>query len=370
MVPTVVAVAGVLVLASCGRSDDASTAAASPEPAPKPTPTATPSPEPARTPTPPLGVVVEMPPAEATATPAPLPEQAEGMAIPSPEGGPSPEWQRAVDLFYRANALQFRGRLEEAVDAYQGSIVSYPTAEAYTFLGWTYSWMGRYDLAIAEAQKAIEIDPDFGNPYNDIGAYLTEMGQLDEAIPWLEKAMTAKRYENPHFPHMNLGKIWVRKGMWDEAMASFEAALRLAPEISLPPLPTLVPRLPAPPRQTGEPSTEALEAVTDAMVRYIRAWNAYDYVALLEMSAPPSPESLADTLFHLADARMERSKIQVMDMQVIYLSDRIGIMKALVEIRLNTLPVSYLLTQDEGTWRVVGRTVVGLVDPEGDVPLN
>ena len=32
------------------------------------------------------------------------------------------------------------------------------------------------------------MDPDFGNPYNDIGAYLIEMGRLDEAIPWLEKA--------------------------------------------------------------------------------------------------------------------------------------------------------------------------------------
>ena len=64
--------------------------------------------------------------------------------------------------------------------------------------------MGDYDSAIAECQKAIEIDPDFGNPYNDIGAYLIQQGELDEAIPYLEQAMEAKRYSTPHFPHYSI----------------------------------------------------------------------------------------------------------------------------------------------------------------------
>ena len=55
--------------------------------------------------------------------------------------------------------------------------------------------------------------PEFGNPYNDIGAYLIEKGQLDEAIGWLEKAKTAERYEPRHFPFMNLGRIYAAKGM-------------------------------------------------------------------------------------------------------------------------------------------------------------
>ncbi|NIO09761.1 MAG: tetratricopeptide repeat protein, partial [Deltaproteobacteria bacterium] len=47
---------------------------------------------------------------------------------------------------------------------------AFPTAEAYTFLGWTYSFMGQLNEAIEECQRAITLDPDFGNPYNDIGA--------------------------------------------------------------------------------------------------------------------------------------------------------------------------------------------------------
>jgi hypothetical protein len=45
----------------------------------------------------------------------------------------------------------------------QQSIACQPTAEAHTFLGWTYSFMGRLDDAIAECH-ATETDPTFGNP--------------------------------------------------------------------------------------------------------------------------------------------------------------------------------------------------------------
>ena len=141
--------------------------------------------------------------------------------MPTPEGGPTEQWHSAVDLFHRALALQYQGRLAQAVETYQRSIATYPTAEAHNFLGWNYSWMGENDLAISEAKKAIALDPDYGNPYNDIGVVLIGMGQLDAAIPWLNKAIAAKRYEPRHFPHLNLGKIWVRKGMWDAALAAF-----------------------------------------------------------------------------------------------------------------------------------------------------
>lgn len=103
--------------------------------------------------------------------------------IPTPEGGATEEWQRAVDLVHQAVALQFQGRLLQGIETYQQSIATYPTAEAYTYLGWTYSWMGENDLAISEAEKAINLDPDYGNPYNDIGSYLLKMGRLDEATP-------------------------------------------------------------------------------------------------------------------------------------------------------------------------------------------
>ena len=85
--------------------------------------------------------------------------------------------ERAQELFQQAYQHQAEGELDRAVALYRESIAVFPTAEAYTFLGWTYSFMDRYDEAIAECLHAIEVDPDFGNPYNDIGSYLIQKGQ-------------------------------------------------------------------------------------------------------------------------------------------------------------------------------------------------
>ncbi len=125
------------------------------------------------------------------------------------------------------------GKLDEAVRLYRESIASRPTAEAHTFLGWTYSFQGKYEDAIAECQKAIAVDPEFGNPYNDIGAYLIGLGRLDEAIPWLERATRARRYEAHHYPHFNLGRVYLSKGMLKKALEEFQQALAIEPKYTL-----------------------------------------------------------------------------------------------------------------------------------------
>jgi Tfp pilus assembly protein PilF len=89
------------------------------------------------------------------------------------------------------------------------------------------------DQAIAECRTAIDIDPEFGNPYNDIGAYLIELRRFDDAIPWLERAIEAKRYEPRHFPHYNLGRAYLGKEMYARAARCFEEALEVEPRYRL-----------------------------------------------------------------------------------------------------------------------------------------
>ena len=135
--------------------------------------------------------------------------------------------RRAYQLFVAAYRLHMAGDVDGAIARYQESIGNRPTAEAHTFLGWALSVMNRLDDAIAECKKAIAVDPDFGNPYNDIGSYLLKQGQLDEAIPWLDQAVHATRYEPRHYPHCNLGRIYWAKGLLNRAIAEFERALEL-----------------------------------------------------------------------------------------------------------------------------------------------
>ena len=135
----------------------------------------------------------------------------------------------AQELFQQAYELQMAKQYEQAISLYKQSIEVYPTAEAHTFLGWTYSFQERLDEAIEECHRAIEVDPDFGNPYNDIGVYLMQKGGFDEALPWLEKAKQATRYEPRHFPYLNSGRIYMARGEWFKALKEFEQAVKIMP---------------------------------------------------------------------------------------------------------------------------------------------
>lgn len=140
---------------------------------------------------------------------------------------------QARELFQRAYQAQMAGELDRAVELYKHSIEICPTAEAHTFLGWTYSFQGETHAAIDECKRAIEVDPTFGNPYNDIGAYLIDLGRFDEAISWLEQAIRAPRYEPRQFPHFNLGRVYLAKGNFLRARQCFQEALRIEPDYLL-----------------------------------------------------------------------------------------------------------------------------------------
>jgi len=135
----------------------------------------------------------------------------------------------ALLLWQQGYALHLIGRYELATKYFRKSIEVYPTAEAHTFLGWSLSYLGQIEEAIDECKTAIDLDPDYGNPYNDIGVYLIDLGRIDEAIPWLEKATLAKRYCCYEFPHFNLGRVHLMKGRLLEARRSFERALDYEP---------------------------------------------------------------------------------------------------------------------------------------------
>ncbi len=137
--------------------------------------------------------------------------------------------ERARQLWELGTQRLTRGETEAALELFEQSIAAYPTAEGHTFRGWALSYLGRYDEAIEECKTAIRVEPEFGNPYNDIGVYLMQQGKLDEAIPWLEQAKLAPRYEPRHYPFSNLGTIYERKGRLSKALAEYKAALTIEP---------------------------------------------------------------------------------------------------------------------------------------------
>ena len=140
---------------------------------------------------------------------------------------------KAKIYFEKAYRLQQNGKIEEAVQLYKLSIEFNPTPEAHTFLGWAYSHEGDYAKAIIECKLAIELDPGYGNPYNDIGAYLIYQGAYDEAEEWLRKAIAAPRYQSRQYAHFNLGWVLERRGCWIEAIEEYSKAMKVDPKYSL-----------------------------------------------------------------------------------------------------------------------------------------
>lgn len=135
----------------------------------------------------------------------------------------------ARDYFEKGYLLQKSGHLDRAAHFYRRSIEFQPTAQAFTFLGWVYSQKGLLREAIEQCKAAIEIDPDYGNPYNDIGAYLLQMNNYFDAEEWFLKALQASKYENYCYPYMNLGKIYEFRGLWEKAGEMFNRALKENP---------------------------------------------------------------------------------------------------------------------------------------------
>jgi tetratricopeptide (TPR) repeat protein len=138
----------------------------------------------------------------------------------------------AIELFRRAFEAQQMEDYAEAIELYQRSIAAYPTAEAHTFLGWVYSFQGRYDDAIDECLEAIRVDPTLGNPYNDIGSYLVAKGNYYDSVKWFKLALAAPRYEARAYPHMNLARVYEQRRHLLAAARHYGLALEAEPGYS------------------------------------------------------------------------------------------------------------------------------------------
>ena len=69
--------------------------------------------------------------------------------------------QLAWKLLQQAYQAQMHGDYDQAIELYTKSLEIFPTAEARTFLGWTYHLQGKVDEAIAEYQRILKLNPNY-----------------------------------------------------------------------------------------------------------------------------------------------------------------------------------------------------------------
>ena len=99
---------------------------------------------------------------------------------------------------------------------------------AHIVLGLVYQSKRQYDQAIAEATRAITLDPNGAGSYLWLGVFLASAGRPQEAIGLIEKAMRL----NPRYPALylnNLGFAYHLMGRYEEAIAIYKSALSRDP---------------------------------------------------------------------------------------------------------------------------------------------
>jgi tetratricopeptide (TPR) repeat protein len=99
-------------------------------------------------------------------------------------------------------------------------------------------WLSRLDYddmhlasAVANAQKAITLDPSFMKAYDNLGLYYEALGKDDEAIGAYREAirLNRKRRIRSPWPSMNLGALLLKRGRLDDAGASLKESLNEDP---------------------------------------------------------------------------------------------------------------------------------------------
>ncbi|MDX1616659.1 MAG: tetratricopeptide repeat protein, partial [Candidatus Promineifilaceae bacterium] len=88
-----------------------------------------------------------------------------------------------------AEAYADRGRLPEAIKAYQDAIVLYPeNANLYNNLATLYEEVGQLAEAEANYQKAIALRPAFAAPHYNLGLLYKEQGHVERAYRHFERS--------------------------------------------------------------------------------------------------------------------------------------------------------------------------------------
>jgi len=125
--------------------------------------------------------------------------------------------------------LKDQNRIPEAVAELNRALQLEPDqAEAHYNLAAALLQTGDVAGAIAQFREAVRDQPDYAAAHNNLGAALTQAGQPAEAIPEYEAALRLK----PDYPpaHDNLGTALAEMNRGPEAIAQFREALREDPD--------------------------------------------------------------------------------------------------------------------------------------------
>lgn len=85
-----------------------------------------------------------------------------------------------------------------------------------------------FPKAVDFFQKAVKVDRDFSDAYNNLGLAYEKAGRFNDAIDSYKKALSNLIYRTPEKAYYNLGMIYYRLGKYDEAIDVHKEAIKRA----------------------------------------------------------------------------------------------------------------------------------------------
>jgi len=99
----------------------------------------------------------------------------------------------------------------------------------YVYLGVYLSFiMGLYNESIEEFNKALELDPNYGEALNLLAYTYSDMGNFEKAIEYFQRYATVSPGDANPFDSM--GEMYLMMGKLDEAIAKYKGALEVKPD--------------------------------------------------------------------------------------------------------------------------------------------
>lgn len=123
------------------------------------------------------------------------------------------------------------GDLESALDKLSLALQFDPDyAPAHTVIAVVYERINKLPLAESHYRKAVELEPNKGDPNNNLGQFLCKTGKPAEAVGYFAKAVADPFYKTPDVAWTNDGVCKLKTQNRAGAEASFRKAVELNPQ--------------------------------------------------------------------------------------------------------------------------------------------
>ena len=139
----------------------------------------------------------------------------------------------ALKAYYLASEAYVRGNYSESIKQANRALELDPNfMRAYQTQASNYSSLGQWELAIQLATKAFDLRDRVSELERlsiSSGYYMSITGELDKATEMLE----SMRETYPRFPHNNLAVLYVASGQYEKAVEGFREAVALNPTVAI-----------------------------------------------------------------------------------------------------------------------------------------